>query len=311
MYLDFDEHRPETPRIGSPITIREGVLLSLVVHLLFVIFLLVAPDELFEPDPVETLAQAEPSDRQPLRFIEVLPLVDRSAPTERPADASDIDRRSATRERAPIPDNPLPFSRGNTPERVEGGPTEPAGRPEPPAPPAPPSPEPPSTPDESVLPPLFDESARAAAEQPRPEARPPGSLGQALRNLQRYLREDNYENAAGGQTDYSSDFQFDSKGVEFGPWLLRFKRQVERNWIVPPAAYSYRGRVAIQFNVHRNGAITDLNVVLPARVPALTQAALSALKASNPTARLPDEYPGDKVFFTVTFHYNEYPGDYR
>jgi hypothetical protein len=29
--------------------------------------------------------------------------------------------------------------------------------------------------------------------------------------------------------------------------------------------------------------------------------------ASNPTIALPPEYPEDKVFFTVTFYYNERP----
>jgi TonB family protein len=69
---------------------------------------------------------------------------------------------------------------------------------------------------------------------------------------------------------------------------------------------TFRGRVVIQFNVLRNGTITDLNVVQPASIPALTTSALNALKLSNPTAQLPAEYPRDRVFFTVTFHYNEY-----
>src|SRR6185369_16774056 len=130
--------------------------------------------------------------------------------------------------------------------------------------------------------------------------------GRALQDVQRYAQNQNNDNSDGGGGEQGSDIQFDSKGIDFGPWLRRFKAQVERNWIVPDAAMNYRGRTVIQFYVLRNGFIVGLNVVQPAGIQALTTAALSALKLSNPTARLPDEYPDDRVFFTVTFHYNEY-----
>jgi TonB family protein len=204
-----------------------------------------------------------------------------------------------------VPENLRPFSRGNTPEMVVGGPTEPsvaagAPTPEAAAAPAEASPQPP-------LPSVAADGLPLPVERPpaRP-ARPPGSLGDAFQNLEQYLRDDNYENSQGGQTEQSADIQFDSKGIDFGPWLRRFKNQVERNWIVPPAAMSLKGRVVIQFYVLRNGTITGLQVLQDGPVPALTSSALNALKLSNPTARLPMEFPDDRVLFTVTFHYNEY-----
>jgi TonB family protein len=95
-----------------------------------------------------------------------------------------------------------------------------------------------------------------------------------------------------------------SKGVDFGPWLRRFKHQIESNWLVPQAAGMLRGRVIVQFYVLRNGAIVDLRVIEPATVPAFTTSSLNALRLSNPTAALPPEYPDDRVLFTVTFRYN-------
>ena len=65
------------------------------------------------------------------------------------------------------------------------------------------------------------------------------------------------------------------------------------------------GRVVIQFNVLRNGTIIDLQVVQPSHIQAFTIAAFNALKMSSPTASLPADYPSDRAFFTVTFHYNE------
>jgi hypothetical protein len=48
-----------------------------------------------------------------------------------------------------------------------------------------------------------------------------------------------------------------------------------------------------------------LQVVAPSSVEAFTTAAFNALRLSNPTLPLPAEYPADRAFFTVTFHYNE------
>ena len=75
--------------------------------------------------------------------------------------------------------------------------------------------------------------------------------------------------------------------MEFGPWIRRFISQVRRNWFVPYAAMSMRGRVVITFNVHRNGAITDVTVIRPSEIDSFNTAAVNALLASNPTAPLP------------------------
>jgi TonB family protein len=65
--------------------------------------------------------------------------------------------------------------------------------------------------------------------------------------------------------------------------------------------------VVLQFNVHKDGRITDVNVVGPSGVDAFNNAAANAIVTSNPTEPLPPEYPSDKAFFTVTFYYNEEP----
>jgi TonB family protein len=82
---------------------------------------------------------------------------------------------------------------------------------------------------------------------------------------------------------------------------------VKRNWFVPLRAMSFRGRVVLQFNVHRDGRITDARIVRPSDIESFNRAALEAILGSNPTEPLPPEYPEDKVLFTVTFFYNEQP----
>jgi len=205
------------------------------------------------------------------------------------------------------PTNPLPFSRGNTPERVEEVPQEmPRGQG--------PAPEPAAGQQAENNPP--PETAKTQLPAPKPPApqdgangRAPtsgGALGEALRNLQRYVQRDQFENSQ-GNGQFGPEIQFDTKGVEFGPWIRRFIAQVKRNWFIPYAAMSMKGHVVITFNVHKDGSITDLTVVGPCPIDSFNNAAFGALAASNPTQPLPPEYPSEKAFFTVTFFYNETP----
>ena len=111
----------------------------------------------------------------------------------------------------------------------------------------------------------------------------------------------------GASQDFAPSIQFDTKGVEFGPWLRRFIAQIRSNWFIPYAAMSLRGHVVITFNVHKDGRITDVAVLKPSTVDAFTRSAQNAILASNPTLPLPPEYPEDRAFFTVTFYFNESP----
>ena len=144
-------------------------------------------------------------------------------------------------------------------------------------------------------------------DETRIDIRPDALLGEAVENPRRSVRRETFRNLSGDTGRYGPEIQFDTKGVEFGPWLRRFVAQIKRNWNVPYAIWSMHGNVVITFNVHRNGALTDLTVAKPARVEGFTNSAANALRASNPTLALPPEYPDDHAFFTVTFYFNEFP----
>jgi len=326
MYFDFEDYHPDITRIGHAISWREGVLISIILHLAAVIFLLLAP-RLFPYDPskaraLELAIEQKRAQQEPEQFVLVQPRVDLRALKPPPrAELSDQDRQAQTRQRAEKPENTLPFSRGNTPERVEraedqaargrGIEPDPAigqqarAEPTPPQPPEDPSPE---------LPKLQDSPSRlqlpSPSNRPQNSMRPSGgSLGDALRNLQRYIETDQFENQKGGTSSFGPEIQFDTKGVEFGPWIRRFVAQVKRNWepLIPQAAMMSKGHVVITFNVHKTGALTDITVVQPCAIGAFNTAAYGALVSSNPTVPLPPEYPSEKAFFTVTFFYNEEP----
>ena len=326
MYFDFEDYRPDTPRIDSAISKREGVLLSIMLHALFVVLILVlAPlgqaQRLAAIKRAEELAlQRQQQADDSRRFVFVQPRVDLEAlrSPER-ADLSDKDRQARAPQRAPDPQNALPFARGNSVERVEADDRVAREREQP-------SPEtPPKTPQEGREANLSEQAEGNASEKQAvstlPEgrlgprlsnetARNAGSLGEALRNLQRYVDRESFNNPQGGGGGFGPTIQFDTKGVEFGPWIRRFVAQIKRNWIVPLAAMTMRGHVVMTFNVHKNGAITDINVLQPSTIDGFNHAAANALVGSNPTFPLPPEYPSDRAFFTVTFYYNEVPPEY-
>jgi TonB family protein len=322
MYLPIEDGRPETPTLESAISRREAVLLSVALHLVAGWLILALPRLPFiqqlEAERARRLQAAaelaRERQREATRFVFVQPRVDLEAPRppER-ADASDKDRMARTVERPPTPTNPLPFARGNSRERVESPPMARAagpgrddevGRGER-------SPRGAAEPAEAAradggLAPLVAPSLpRAGLDGGAPRGR--GALGDALRNLQRYLDQQQFDNPQGGAAEFGPWIQFDTKGVEFGPWIRRFVAQIKRNWFIPYAAMSLKGHVVITFYVHKDGAITDLAVVKPSAVDAFNNAAYNALLWSNPTQPLPPEYPADKAFFTVTFFYNETP----
>jgi TonB family protein len=312
MYLDFEDYHPSIEPVGRALTGLEVVLLSIVFHLTMIIILLVAPryfPNFFKPNPAIAQAALVAQERaQQPRFVFVQPRNDVTAPKPPPrAEASDKDRMATSPESAKKPTNPLPFSRGNTPERVEATPRQ-AARGEGPWP----SPAPGAAAQSS--PPETQSESPTAVQIPKPTAPPNnftghavgggGALGDALRNLDRYVQQSQFNNP-GGAGQPGAAIQFDTKGVEFGPWLRRFVAQIKRNWFVPYAAMSMKGHVVITFNVHKNGAITDLTVIGPCPVEAFNNAAFGALVSSNPTQPLPPEYPDEKAFFTVTFYYNE------
>lgn len=119
------------------------------------------------------------------------------------------------------------------------------------------------------------------------------------------------ESDSAGESPLEPSLQFDTKGVEFGPWARRFLTQVRRNWVIPYAAMSMRGRVSVTFTVHRDGRISGVTVAVPSTVDDFNTACSNAIVASNPTVPLPSEYPGEKTTITITFYYNETPTQKR
>jgi TonB family protein len=297
--LDVDGRLHEIDGVGSAISRREAVLLSLLVHALFTIGMLVAPEMpwLHAVAQPQAAAVAQPPEPLPFMMVEAMPR--KVPPPERPRVASDMDRRASSPERAVNPTNPDPVSTGNSADMLDGTPAPlpreaaPSAAAAAPSPPAPA----PSAPAASGAPAMARPSATAAST----------SLGDSLRNIDQLIKRERFDNPTGGPNANDPAISFDSKGVDFGPWLARFVAQVKRNWLIPYAALTMKGRVVVTFNVHRNGRISDLKILQGSDISAFNTAAFQALVLSNPTLALPEGYPDDVCEFKVTFFYNERP----
>jgi TonB family protein len=229
------------------------------------------------------------------------------------AELSDRTRRAQTMEKAPNPKNNVAYSRGNSAEKIitdarkdrtqpgekpseaTKGTNDDNGRPE-------------TNPNALALPtaPQATIARNEPSRNPTLGGQPSGLLSDAIRNVNKYSQGESLQNVQ-GNGDFGPSIQFDTKGVEFGPWLRRFIAQIRRNWFVPYAAMSLRGNVVLAFKVHKDGSITDLQVMRPSAIDAFTKSAFNAIKLSNPTVPLPLEFPDENAPFIVTFYFNETP----
>jgi TonB family protein len=309
MYFDFEDRRPDTPLLDRPLTRLEQVLLTIIAYLLVVIGLIVYPRLPFvraaEAARLEKL-QEQQKQRDALQdhmqYAFAMPKVEIQRMPQRPKVLSDESHTAQSRERAPVPKNDTPFNRGNTADLniANPGPRE-EPRPEPTAPAA-------SNPNALALPTAPEATIvrNDPSKNPMMENRAPGLLSDAIKNVQKYSQGTTLQNLE-GNGDFGPSFQFDSKGVDFGAWLRRFRAQVYRNWLIPYASMAMHGHTVLRFTIHRDGAISDLLVLQPSSIDAFTKAAFNAIRTSNPTVPLPKDYPDESMVMTVIFYYNENP----
>src|SRR5213594_4298278 len=99
----------------------------------------------------------------------------------------------------------------------------------------------------------------------------------------------------------------DTRGYDFGPFMNQVVNRVRVNWytLIPEIArLGRKGRVVIIFTIVKNGSIEDIRLVANSGTEPLDRAAMGAITASNPFARLPAGFDGDRLVLQLTFLYN-------
>jgi TonB family protein len=299
----------------SPRSLVRDAIGSLFVHVLFVAFLVFAPDVgvyrnapeilsnfkaptmLVLPKTLE-LTQKAPNQGKVAKELDV-----RSAVQAQPAQAPHV------RQFAPPPPGqapqpaPLPAPQIDLPQ-IQTGPlaaelsstgTGTAGL-NPPLP-APPRPTPAAPP--KVVP------------TPRPpdivrQALPPGGRGPTVGDIS----EDSprVPGVAPSPCNDCSALQLlsDPKNVDFKPYLLQVLAMVKKNWmaVIPDSArLGRKGVVVLKFVIDRRGAVPSLEFTTPSGND-FDQAAVAGISASVPFPPLPAEYQGDQIHLQMAFAYN-------
>jgi len=310
MYFDLEDHRPDTPILDRPLTRLEQILITIIAYLLVVIAAIITPHTSIykayvaaQKAKLEDLRRQELEREKPVQYVFSVPKVQIQKMPERPKFLSDESHKATTMMKPVVPKNDVIASRGNSPEKV----IEPPKAPQMTAQPAESAPAPSNT-NAMALPTQPQATIARNDTSKNPLLNQPGQgvLSKAIQNVAKYSQGETLQNLQ-GNGDFGPSFQFDTKGVDFGSWLRRFRAQVYSNWMIPYAAMALHGHTVLRFTIHRDGTITDLMILQASTVDAFTKAAFNAIRASNPTVPLPQEYPDEKMVMTVVFYYNENP----
>ena len=314
----------------QPVNQRQGFLVSTILHLTILMILVSRPYQPREKAP----DQADPTqyERKDTVFLpppavlkqlapRPMPRPPAPVPTPPPADASKKDRISVGPPSDLHAKGPMILRREDDLTAV------PKGVPKPPqvAPPAAAQPSPSTAPrgpqaadaggSKAVpgapglrLPPGLGHDFPAGQEGAPARRGPLGpSIAEAMREVERRVARDAQLGIPTGTGQNIGGLFFDPQGADFTRWVNHFKNEVYRNWIMPqPALMGFKGRVAIEFMVERDGTMTGLRLVRSSGTLALDRAAQNALSSSRFLA-LPDDYGPPRITFQVTFFYNEGP----
>jgi outer membrane biosynthesis protein TonB len=316
-YVDFETHelletisQLEDERRWQ--RIREGIWLSIILHILFFAGLYFVPRYVFHQtqviDPFDAI-----KNRKDLKYLDELPDALKELQKAKPklpplkANQTQVDQKTleAIKKAHPAPPAPTP-----APQQAQT-PTPPAPQPE----------QPPPTPTTATPQP----NPQLALDAPRPApvpAKPNFSLGQqsAADQLRDAMRKSQQSPGGGTMTgpglgQHSSaaggaEILSDTQNVDFGPWLQKVIRETYRTWdplipeeVNPPI--SKRGECEIVFTVLPNGRLQPNAMILTGRSGdvALDRAAWGAIQGAN-YPQVPHEFTGPNVQLRFRFSYN-------
>jgi len=304
---------------------RSMFLLSVILHAFFIILLLVSP-QLLRHSAWLMGINRQPVQKPEYTFLTLPPDLLKRLPKPPPTDnLSDKNRRAQGRSPTVDPNGlHMPYMRGNTrlPE-IAGGPSVVPPAPAPPPPAASPGSSAPAAPPatekkeglklEDVRPPEESESSRLRLPSTTPGEAIQQSLEAAVRGRANGPSPgpgDSVGQFNNIRPDFTTEAPIilsDTRGVDFGPYLARVVTVVRRNWysMIPESArLGEKGRVAIVFEILKDGSVPQLRLIASSGADPLDRAALSAIRASNPFPPLPQEFTGNHLVLEFIFLYN-------
>jgi TonB family protein len=312
---------------------REAFWISVIVHLMVVLFLVFSPKLFPGIRGVALLTPADLMRDKELTYLDLPPDMQK-APKVVPKPEALSDKNRIAMSRHPSIDK-------KTLEELKR-----AGPPGPPAPQAPPGQSAQMSPPAPQGQPAPQQQSQA--QQPMPQLQPvpnpklpapspgggtpnfaqlmkaPGDLTQQAMAAAAARRGTSV--SAGGGGDYGAgpggsartlgnlEVLSDTQGVDFGPYLSRVLDAVRRNWytLIPEEARAplmKRGKLAIEFVILPDGKVAGMKLIAPSGDVSLDRAAWGGITASNPFSPLPNEFHGPYLALRFRFYYNPAKGD--
>ena len=313
---------------------RALFLTSIFLHVFLIMFIVFAPDLLRRGKLMMGIPVTER--RNPQMTTLFIPPDLLKSLREPPPEARPSDKNRRAQGRSPIIDPhglKMPYSRGNTPEPeiARGAPLVPppaAAAPTPmPASPPPPPPQPKPEPQADTGLHLDDVNPTNSAGGAGKFRLPSMSPGQAIQQSMQGAAHGSYHPSGGGSGGGGdSDLEFnnlhpnfsteaptilsDTRGVDFGPYLARLVYIVRRNWlaVIPESArLGEKGRVAVVFEILKDGSMPQERMVASSGSDPLDRAAFNGIHASAPFPPLPTEFTGNHLVLQFIFLYNLTP----
>lgn len=292
-------------RQNSYFTFRTGVLLSILLHILILIMIKYSPSMKFKPPLTKQKSYK-------FTFVE-----NKQPPSNnnlQEPKMSDIDRKALPGESPKLAQLPQPNIQQQPLPPQKPQKKEIPQPPKPTVPPQQPTPKPEPKPKHhpragSVPIPRAQHTPVQAVEPSEPQSQQSYQSSnplQALRRLRDFLPEEKEGGTTDGQSN--SSIFFDTKGFDFGPYADKVVRKVRENWFVPMNAYlGMKGVVHFRFYIHRDGSISELQMVESSGIGAYDRSARLAVTGTVPYPQLPEEFTEDKVGVNFFFYYNTRP----
>lgn len=118
--------------------------------------------------------------------------------------------------------------------------------------------------------------------------------------------------AGGGDQGFAENgpLSFETQWYDWGPYAASMVSRIRVNWYanMPELIKTgMKGVVTIRFTIHRDGRISDLQILNSSTVPPYDFAAKKAIELSSPLNALPKDFPNESERVTCMFFYNQQP----
>jgi protein TonB len=131
--------------------------------------------------------------------------------------------------------------------------------------------------------------------EPPPNAVPYGQGGRPTMS---------YSSVATAAGEAGISFGQQSFGERYGWYVQAVRNRVSSNWLLSTISPNLMNapRVYVDFDINRNGSISNARITQSSGIPEVDRSALRAVLSSSPLAALPPGYSGSKV--SVEFYFD-------